>query len=659
MRKYKGMIQSVLIILLTLVGMLLLSNWQYLHDNKYTTGPPYGQTGVIDISKADKDRPVFLIDGWEFYLDVWYTPKDFSAGNTIDPLYIFIGQYSNFSYVKQGHSPFGRATYRLRLKSDGEARAMALEIPEIFTACQIWIDGSLVSDPGQSTMADFILDGQSELIINVENHTHYYSGLYYPPVLGSASAINRMLAVRQLFYGALCISSLTLALFSGILWFSRKRDQLFFQFGILCLSFAVVCLHPLIRLTGINGTIWYAIEDGARLVVLLQAARIGSIVCGFHSKANRFIMRYILPAIVLLCVSCILFMIPSYGQIIRFYGVCIDTCTLAAWMWLCICASKGLCNQVSGSNMVLVSGCILGMGFLLNLLENNHFEPIYTGWQSEYTSYLMVLAFGWLMICRNRDILEENRILVSHMEEMVQDRTRELHSVLEERKNFFSDMAHNLKAPIAAVHGFISLIREGNLYLDDELKEYIHMIEYENNEIRQRVQALNTINAFDRVTTPPIPVELNQLLEKVYEDNYPDTGVMGLHFMVNTLPNQFMICGQMEKLLTLFENLIYNAISFTPEGGSISISCSCEEDFVIVKVTDTGSGIDPEHLPYIFDRFYVGRKDKSLGSGLGLYIAKITVEEMGGKITAASVLGEGTVFTIWFPVLCGKSDPNV
>lgn len=77
--------------------------------------------------------------------------------------------------------------------------------------------------------------------------------------------------------------------------------------------------------------------------------------------------------------------------------------------------------------------------------------------------------------------------------------------------------------------------------------------------------------------------------------------------------------------MLLFENLIYNALSFTPQGGTISIAASRLES----SVSDTGTGISPEHLPYIFDRFYTVRKDTREESGLGLYIVRLSVEGMG------------------------------
>jgi two-component system sensor histidine kinase BaeS len=105
-------------------------------------------------------------------------------------------------------------------------------------------------------------------------------------------------------------------------------------------------------------------------------------------------------------------------------------------------------------------------------------------------------------------------------------------------------------------------------------------------------------------------------------------------------------------LAQVLENLMSNALRHTPERGEITLSGAAEGDTVYLRVKDTGDGISPEDLPYIFDRFY--RADKSRQrqggeSGLGLAIAKSFVEVHGGSLSVESTLGEGTIFTIALP----------
>lgn len=635
----KNWITSLLTVILSLGLMFSLFSLLYRYDNKYTAGPPYGDAGVFAFSEQDLVRPLFLIDGWELQLD----GADFQQE-------VFIGQYSNFSYVNGRHSPFGNATYHLMLAYDGAPRPLALEIPELFTDYTLWIDGVPAAQNGTGRSITFLADGQTELLLNVENHTHYYSGMTYPAALGTPEVISRMFSIRDLFYAALILCSSTLAVFSCVLWLSRERG-LFLPFGLLCLFFAVSCLHPFIWQWGLSGRLWYAAEDTARLAIPVCAALLCSEVAGFTGKCGY--RRTVRPAAIGLCLLAgvsVAFIIPSFPAFIKPYASLVSTVQTLLWLYLLFCAIAGLGQNAFGSHFVLAGSVVLGASFLLNLADDNRFEPIYTGWQTEYAGFLLVLIFGGLMIARNRYILRKNRQLILHMEGMVEQRTSELYQVLEERKAFFSDLAHNLKAPIAAVHMFIGSLRESNLYLDPELNDYLGMIESENTEMQKRVQALRTLNAFDRISEPCIVLSVDALLEEVERKNRPETDAAGIYFTVGMLGIPAAIKGKREKLLILFENLIYNSLTFTPLEGSISILPRIEGNEVVIKVSDTGCGITPEHLPHIFERFYVGRENKSEGSGLGLYIAKLTVEELGGSIAAESTQGRGTTFILHLPM---------
>lgn len=302
------------------------------------------------------------------------------------------------------------------------------------------------------------------------------------------------------------------------------------------------------------------------------------------------------------------------------------------------------------TNLILCGGGALGASLTVNLLDNNRFEPIYTGWQTEYVGFLLVLLFWLLTILHVKDMIHRNVLLTERLEEQVAKRTAQLHTVLDERKTFFSDLAHNLKAPMVAIHGFTDLILRGNIYLDDDLRGYMDRINGANEELCRRMQALGDLNAFDKIQEQPEYLDVDELISLVYTNNEPETTISGILLNIKKIGVPVFIYGTKQKLLLLFENLIYNALSFTPEDGMISISPRLERNEVIIDVTDTGTGIAPEHLPHIFERFYMARENKNEGSGLGLYIVQITVAELNGSISVKSTVGEGTTFTIRLPV---------
>lgn len=635
-KKSKRIAQTALggvLLFLALFGLLRLC---YLYDNKYTAGPPYGKNGVISFTAEDLTKPLLLIDGWRLSVD---------GGKELET---FIGEYSNFSYIDGHKNPFGKAEYRLTLRCPG-VHALTLELPEIFSQSLLLVDGSPAGQSGN--LVNFILDEEAELLLTVENTSHYYSGLVYPPILGTLEIVDGIRTTRTIFYTAMLICALTFTCFSAVVWFRRRGERLYLHFGILCLCFAATCLHPFVWYAGISGPFWYALEDAARLLMLAQAIHLAAFQAGWENK--RLYRRYLRPACLLLgglTFCAVFFIIPNAGIVINPYGWLIDSISLCAWVLLCIAAVSALRRNPGESRILAGACCGLGAAFFLNYLNANRFEPIRFGWQTEYAGFALVLLFGVVMAQYNRRTLAQNQSLLEHMEELVQNRTRELGTVLEERKSFFSNMAHDLKAPIAAVHNYILLMQEENLYLDQELQEYIRQIETGNEELRQRVEALSELNAFDRITEPLTRLDVKELLEEVLQKNGPDAAVMGIHLKI-TLPT-FSACiwGQRKKLLILFENLIFNAISFTAAGGSISINVRQNGNALEFAVTDTGCGITPEHLPHIFEQFYSVREGTSQGSGLGLYIAKLTVEELRGTISVTSQLTKGSTFLISLPL---------
>ena len=110
--------------------------------------------------------------------------------------------------------------------------------------------------------------------------------------------------------------------------------------------------------------------------------------------------------------------------------------------------------------------------------------------------------------------------------------------------------------------------------------------------------------------------------------------------------------GNEDDLIRLFLNLLDNAIRYTPHGGRIALSCTSGSGEISIRISDSGPGIAPEHLPRLFDRFYRvdrGRSRAHGGSGLGLTIAQSIAQAHGGRIVAESVVGQGSTFIVTLP----------
>lgn len=664
MKKYnilKGTLIVLIVSLLAITGLNLL----YKYDNKYTYKSIRASNGIltIDNNTFTKNKLIFLIDDWEFYNHKIFKPNDFMEQHT-RPKYIFIGQYPDFSMRKENQSPYGNATYRMRIKNEGRDRVLSLELPEIFCASEVWINGEMVSKLGdvgtekyrpkiKNSVVSFVAKKDTEIIINVSNFSHYYGGLYYPPALGETKDISNMIFYRLLFYSIICFTTFAIAIFSLAIWFFSKKSKLYFYFGCMCIFFAIHVSYPFVHLLGlplVNFT--YAVEDSSYFIAVLCIICInGSISKIEENKGYRFL---ILPLGITMCIISIIIpvvLLPYYIDFVDIYGKLIDIYKYIVFIYILMSSLvsiyKKTCSEHISSYILVSVNIVFGISVLFDAVTSNRFEPIFTGWQTEYCGFIIVILFSIMMIHRNKMIIKENEKLTKNLEYEVELRTNELMTLLDERKKFLADVAHDLKAPVSAIQAFIDLIKVGNIHVDEETKTYLSAINQKSNEVQSRVRSLQEFTSQDKEIGISEKICLNDFIKEIYENNLPDTQACGVNFELSLLDKKIYAKINKERLARAFENLIYNALSFTSFDGRINLSMNKEDEFAVIKISDNGQGIPPENIPKIFERFFTARdNDISTGQGLGLYIVKSIVKEHGGEIFVDSELGKGTVFTI-------------
>jgi signal transduction histidine kinase len=147
-------------------------------------------------------------------------------------------------------------------------------------------------------------------------------------------------------------------------------------------------------------------------------------------------------------------------------------------------------------------------------------------------------------------------------------------------------------------------------------------------------------------------VDLGEMLRGLAADFKVVFNDKGLSLELDT-GNKAVVEGDVLKLKRLFANVLDNAARYTPGGGTISITLFADKKDAVVRIRDTGVGISPEHLPFIFNRFYRVDKARSRadgGSGLGLAICRQIAEEHGGEIYAESEVGKGSSFSVKLPL---------
>ncbi|CZR81761.1 Alkaline phosphatase synthesis sensor protein PhoR [Clostridioides difficile] len=651
----------MIVSLLAITGLNLL----YKYDNKYTYKSIRASNGIltIDNDTFTKGKLVFLIDDWEFYNHKIFKPNDFTEQD-IKPEYVFIGQYPDFSMRKGTQSPYGNATYRMRIKNEGKDKLLSLELPEIFSASKVWINGEMVSKLGdvgtekyrpkiKNSVVSFIAKKDTEIIINVSNFSHYYSGLYYPPALGETKDISNMMFYRLLFYSIICFTTFAIAIFSLSVWFLSNKSKIYLYFGCMCVFFAIHVSYPFVHLLGLPlVSFTYAVEDLSYFMVVLCIICInGSISKIEENKVYRFLILPLGITMSIISIVIPIILLPYDMYFVNIYGKLIDIYKYIVFIYILMSSLvsiyKKTCSEHISSYILVSVNTVFGISILFDAVTSNRFEPIFTGWQTEYCGFVIVILFSVMMINRNRIIIKENEKLTRNLEHEVEVRTNELTTLLNERKRFLADVAHDLKAPVSAIQAFIDLIKIGNIHVDEETRTYLYAINQKSNEVQNRVRSLQEFTSQDKSIGISEKICLNNFIKEIYENNLPDTQACGVNFEAYVLEKKIYAKINKEMLTRAFENLIYNALTFTPFDGKIILSMDKEDGFAIIKISDNGKGIPPENIPKVFDRFFTERdNNEPKGQGLGLYIVKSIIREHGGEIFVDSELGKGTVFTI-------------
>lgn len=634
MKQYKVRWQMPVLLTVLAVFFTLL----FYMDNKYQTPPPYGKSGMIALSERDleRDNPIFLIDGW-LLTDERVTKK---------PTYI--GEFSNLQRNNMAVSPHGKAQYQLTLRYDGTSRIVSIQFPRLSTAYAVSLDGAgLTEGMGNGRITFLLTAGDHVLVVETSSKLGYYSGIYFPPALGTAETLQQVDSVQGFAYSLAFILPLVLAAFTFFLWRTGGRISRFF--GLLCCCYALYMFRYFVFFWGMSAVqYWFVIQDAAMYGLCFCVVRLTGLASGDDGgKAWKWVMVVLLAMPAALLLLCML--IPVLPWAVYVHGRLTDLYYMITFGCAVFYTLRGRSVQRWESRYTQAGCLVFGAGLAVNLLFANRFEPIRFFWQFEWCGLMLVLLFGAMMISRSRRVLQENDALTNHLEEQVYKRTEEVNQLLEERKAFFSDMAHDLKAPVFATQSFIDAIRRSGVGVDTELRGYLDQAEAKQREMARRLQGLSVMNELDRIEEECVRISVREMLSEIYAAHHGEAAVQSVYLTVEPPRQDVYLSAQPEKLDILFENLIYNALKATPKDGRITISAQSDGNKICIVVEDTGCGIPEEELPLIFKRFYVGARNRETGTGLGLYIVHGIVTELGGTITVNSIVGEGTRFIMEFP----------
>lgn len=231
---------------------------------------------------------------------------------------------------------------------------------------------------------------------------------------------------------------------------------------------------------------------------------------------------------------------------------------------------------------------------------------------------------------------------------------------LQLKDQFLSNISHELRSPLTAIHQFVTILRDGLAGdVSSEQCKYLEIVLRNTNQLRTMIEDLLEVTQVrtGKLSIQARPTSVAELIDETISSFSALTAAKGIILSADVSDHLPLVYADPQRVRQILRNLIENGIKFTPENGTITVR-ACRSDaesdsFVSVSVTDTGCGISPEECEKIFDRLYQAKStiDASRkGLGLGLYICMELVSLHGGRIWVESQLGHGSTFFFTLPI---------
>ena len=243
---------------------------------------------------------------------------------------------------------------------------------------------------------------------------------------------------------------------------------------------------------------------------------------------------------------------------------------------------------------------------------------------------------------RSKDELGELAQAFNHM-------SADLTKANQARKQMTADIAHDLRNPLTVINGYLESLQDGKL---KPTSERFAVMQAEVNHLQRLVEDLRILSLADagELKLHLEPVSISDLLNRVADVYRHQAEQNQIALTVETESNLPEINLDLARMEQVLDNLVGNALRYTPQGGKIHLEAKQETGSLTVSVQDNGSGIPADILPHIFERSFRGDESRSGNeSGLGLAIAKSIVELHGGHLAVDSEINRGTCFTLTFP----------
>ena len=406
------------------------------------------------------------MDGWEFYGGRLLSPADFQSSAPVPDRYVFAGQLGGFESVNG--QPHGSASYRLTIALPDTPRTYALYLPEVFSACRLYVNGAELlalgdPEPGRyraetaEKTVYFEAAGRTALLLAVSDYSNTYSGLVYPPALGLPDAVGGMTERRLNLRTALLTLTALTGIVALLLFAANRKNPLPALYALVCLCFLGYTCYPVVKtLFPVWGGLPF-VENLSFCAMLLLVFLLQRTLLALEHPVNTF--GIVFGA--LTCLACIgyhlllpgagLGLLLSYSRLMTLYKW-LSAALLTAGAILGLRRTDGHAPHAKALLCgMAVFDAALVMDRLLPL-----YEPIYSGWFLELASLCLVLLIGAVLLREIYSraaaslVLEESVRLTEQNIAMQKAQHRDMMEAIAQERTF----RHDLRQHLAVLHAF-------------------------------------------------------------------------------------------------------------------------------------------------------------------------------------------------------------
>lgn len=392
----KTQLKTILLMVSVTSVSLILFMACYLFDNKYTRPRPQANMGVVRLDSGwYGENPLFyLADGWSFYQGKLLAP-DAVADHAPDA-YFYIGRYGGFDLGDPMREPYGRGTYRTVILTDGPEQEYALEMTPIYSRWRLWVNGKLVQRVGMGepdlnrsvSAVTFTAGERIEIVAEVEDDSHFYSGMVYPPAFGNPELVARTSALRLLIHGACCAVALFIGALCLIIGVGSRFSRPYGLLALLCLCFFGSTAWPVFQVIGRGLDAFLVLERFCYYGICVSMMWIQGNICRLPRKAC--LPAWIFGAAVCLSTVVWQFLPVTAAWQLYAYGNFLAAFKWFTAAWLLGASAWALCRRAPYSLPMLAGNCVFAAALVMDKLLPLY-EPVFTGWFVEIAGAVLIL----------------------------------------------------------------------------------------------------------------------------------------------------------------------------------------------------------------------------------------------------------------------------